>query len=85
MRIQEHGLQQRENLRFFPTKPKCVGGGSNFVSASLIDTGPAILIFLWGMLVTVVVLGCEFIFSRCSCIGQKISAFELWRTEPNKF
>lgn len=73
MRIQEHGLKQKENLRYLPTKPKCLGGGGNFVSASLIDTGPTILLLLWGMAITLVVFICELIVAHFSSLQRMIS------------
>lgn len=75
MRIHEHGLQRKEHLRLFMTKPKCLGGGGNFESASLIDTGPAILILLWGMVITLVVFVCELILAHSNFIRNKISIF----------
>lgn len=64
MRIHEHGLKQRENLRHYFRKPKCSGGGSSFRSASLIDTGPALLILLYGFCVTLIVFMFELIVVR---------------------
>ncbi|CAH1645570.1 unnamed protein product [Spodoptera littoralis] len=37
-RIQEHGLQYRENRLMYEKRPKCSGGGSNFVSVSMVDS-----------------------------------------------
>lgn len=48
MRIHEHGLQDRENSRLYTKEPKCTGAGGHFVTASLVDTWPAMLILMWG-------------------------------------
>lgn len=74
MRINEHGIQQRENLRYYTTKPKCLGGGGNFVSASLIDTYPAIMLLMWGTVIALVVFICEQIFARFKFVRKKIFA-----------
>lgn len=47
-RINEHGIQHRENSNLYTKKPKCTGGGGKFVPVSLVDTEPAILIIVWG-------------------------------------
>lgn len=73
MRVNEHGLQRRENLRLIMTKPKCLGSGGNFESANLLDTGPAILILLWGMVITMMVFICELIWAHSNFIQNKIS------------
>lgn len=49
LRLQEGGLQARENARFYTKKPKCHSGNSNFVSVGMIDTRPAFLIFVYGL------------------------------------
>lgn len=48
MRMHEHGLQDRENSRLYTKEPKCAGAGGHFVTASLVDTAPAMLVLLWG-------------------------------------
>ena len=62
MRINEHGLQERENAKLYTKKPKCVGGGGKFITASLVDTRPAIYVLLWGFLASVVLLLIELVF-----------------------
>ncbi|XP_065089202.1 ionotropic receptor 75a-like [Ochlerotatus camptorhynchus] len=47
-RINEHGIQHRENSNLYTKKPKCTGGGGKFVPVSLVDTEPAILVIIWG-------------------------------------
>lgn len=48
MRMREHGLEGRENSRMYSKKPQCVGHTGNFITASLVDTKPALLILIWG-------------------------------------
>lgn len=64
MRMHEHGLSERENTRMYTRKPRCVGTAGNFITASLIDTKPAILVLLWGYLTAFSVLMVEFIILR---------------------
>ncbi|XP_001651553.2 glutamate receptor 2 [Aedes aegypti] len=47
-RLNEHGIQHRENSNLYTKKPKCTGGGGKFVPVSLVDTEPAILVIVWG-------------------------------------
>jgi hypothetical protein len=54
--IHERGLQTRENLRYYQKKPKCAGVGSSFVSVGIVDCYPALLLLLYGLLISVVVL-----------------------------
>lgn len=64
MRINEHGLQDRENSRLYTSKPKCSGGGGHFVTASLVDTGPAMLVLVYGYAVAVFLLILEVLVKR---------------------
>lgn len=59
IRMHEHGLQDRENSRLYTKKPKCTGGGGNFITASLVDTRPAMLVLLWGIAFAIKILLCE--------------------------
>lgn len=63
-RMHEHGLQERENSRMYTKKPKCIGGAGNFITASLIDTKPAILVLIWGFLIAPFVLTAEMAYHR---------------------
>ncbi len=66
MRINEHGLQERENSRLYTRKPKCSGGGGHFVTASLVDTGPAMLVLVYGYVIAIILLICEVLVKRFS-------------------
>lgn len=68
MRINEHGLQDRENSRLYTRKPKCSGSGGHFVTASLVDTGPAMLILVYGFAIATVVFVSEVLTNRFSMI-----------------
>lgn len=65
MRINEHGLQERENARLYTRKPKCSGGG-HFVTASLVDTGPAMLVLVYGYGIALILLFSEIFVKRFS-------------------
>lgn len=77
MRIHEHGLKQRENLRYYLTKPKCLGGGASFVSATLTDTGPVMLILVWGYVITLIIFIGELIAGNSSYLREKLLAFKI--------
>ncbi|XP_049542811.1 ionotropic receptor 75a-like [Anopheles darlingi] len=47
-RLNEHGIQYRENAKLYTKKPKCSGGGGKFVPVSMVDVEPAVWIILWG-------------------------------------
>ncbi|XP_052859873.1 ionotropic receptor 75a-like [Anopheles cruzii] len=47
-RLNEHGIQYRENAKLYTKKPRCSGGGGKFVPVSLVDVEPAVWIILWG-------------------------------------
>lgn len=64
LRMDEHGLQDRENSRMYTKKPKCIGGAGNFVTASIVDTKPTIIILFSGTLAASFVLFIEISFYR---------------------
>lgn len=80
MRMNEHGLQERENSRLYTRKPKCSGGGGHFVTASLVDTGPAMLVLVYGYAIAAILLISELLVKRVTtslkskrkCLSQKI-------------
>lgn len=65
MRMREHGLEGRENTRMYSKKPKCIGHTGNFITASLVDTKPALLILLWGFIIAGGIFFFEWIFHNC--------------------
>lgn len=64
MRMHEHGLTERENTRMYTRKPRCIGGAGNFITASLIDTKPALLVLLWGYLAAFLAFAIELVIKR---------------------
>nr|QEI46874.1 ionotropic receptor 75q.2 [Galleria mellonella] len=52
-RIQEHGLQSRENRLLYEKRPKCSGSESSFVSVSMVDCYPALLILSYGTIISI--------------------------------
>lgn len=65
MKIREHGIQSREHLRMETEKPKCQAVGKSFGSVRLIDCFSAVLIFVYGLIASILVLGMEtFVKSR---------------------
>lgn len=72
LRIHEHGLKHRENLRYYLTKPKCLGGGASFVSATLVDTAPVIFKLLWGFGLSLTILVFEIIAEHSVALRNKL-------------
>lgn len=64
MRMHEHGLSERENTKMYTRKPRCVGTAGNFITASLIDTKPALLVLFWGYLLAITALVIELIMKK---------------------
>lgn len=63
-RMHEHGLQDRQNSRMYTKKPRCTGSGGNFITASLVDTKPAILVLLCGVFFAICLLAIELLVHR---------------------
>lgn len=64
MRLNEFGIQDRENSRLYTKKPKCAGHGAKFISVGLFDVEPALLIFLYGVGVSGIVFALEKLHQR---------------------
>lgn len=62
--MDEHGIQDRENSRMYTKKPKCISGNGNFVTASIVDTRPTIIVLVSGSVAAIVVLLVEIGFKR---------------------
>ncbi|XP_077290282.1 ionotropic receptor 75a-like [Arctopsyche grandis] len=60
-RIQEYGLQARENWLLYTKKPKCSGTGSNFISVGIVDCRPAMMVLAYGGLVSILILILEYL------------------------
>nr|AOE47995.1 putative ionotropic receptor IR75q.2 [Athetis lepigone] len=75
-RIQEHGLQYRENRLMYEKRPKCSGGGSNFVSVSMVDCYPALLILSYGAIVALFLLALEILNDKRDKILYKLSCLK---------
>uniref|UniRef100_A0A182J1B5 Ionotropic glutamate receptor C-terminal domain-containing protein n=1 Tax=Anopheles atroparvus TaxID=41427 RepID=A0A182J1B5_ANOAO len=63
-RLNEHGIQYRENAKLYTKKPTCSGGGGKFVPVSLVDVEPAVWIILWGGGLAAGFFTAEFIYFR---------------------
>ncbi|XP_061713322.1 ionotropic receptor 75a-like isoform X2 [Cydia pomonella] len=72
-RIQEHGLQSRENRLLYEKRPKCSGQGGSFVSVSMVDCYPALLVLFYGAVFSVGLLFIEILTKRRNDILRKIS------------
>lgn len=82
MRIHEHGLQDRENSRLYTKEPKCTGAGGHFVTASLVDTGPAMLVLLWGFGFALVLLVAEIGYQRFYVAKKRRTQLEMEKRMP---
>ncbi|KAI8435463.1 hypothetical protein MSG28_003766 [Choristoneura fumiferana] len=56
LRIQEHGLATRVNHLIYVKKPVCAVRGGRFVSVSIVDFYPSLLVLLYGLVLAVVLL-----------------------------
>ncbi|CAH2260940.1 jg17716 [Pararge aegeria aegeria] len=71
-RLQEHGLQNRENHLLYEKRPKCSGRQANFVSVSMVDCYPALLVLSYGALIALVVALLEILYHRRYQIKDKV-------------
>lgn len=66
-RLYEHGIQNRENIRYYTAKPQCTGTGGKFISVSIIDVQPAIFLLCWGFGIAGAVFLFEVAVKRVKC------------------
>lgn len=59
MKIREHGIQDRERLRFFKMRTKCDSDGKNFGSVRFNDCYAAVLILVYGNVAALLLFGIE--------------------------
>ncbi|KAH9633443.1 hypothetical protein HF086_004157 [Spodoptera exigua] len=64
IRIQEHGLSDRENRLIYAKKPACTVMGGSFDSVNMVDFYPVCLILLYGMILAFLLLGIEIFVHR---------------------
>ncbi|XP_072932062.1 uncharacterized protein [Epargyreus clarus] len=64
VRSQEHGLNDRENRIVYAKKPICSVHGGGFASVSMIDFYPALLMLLYGIVLSWVLLLAEILYHR---------------------
>nr|AXY83447.1 putative ionotropic receptor 25 [Conopomorpha sinensis] len=72
-RLTEHGLQDRENLMFYSKRPRCTNQGANFISVSMVDCYPALLVLTYGVIVSLFLLIIEIIVHKRNQIIMKMS------------
>nr|AST36236.1 putative ionotropic receptor IR75q.2 [Hedya nubiferana] len=72
-RIQEHGLQTRENHLLYEKRPRCSGREGSFVSVSMVDCYPALLVLFYGTLCAISLLFIEIIVARRNEILRKMN------------
>ncbi|KPJ08135.1 Glutamate receptor 3 [Papilio machaon] len=75
-RIIEHGLQYRENRRLYERRPTCSGSDGNFVSVSMVDCYPAILVLSYGILIATLILIVEILYR------YKLSILKAYKIGP---
>ncbi|XP_045448923.1 ionotropic receptor 75a-like [Melitaea cinxia] len=73
-RLQEHGLQQRENHLLYEKRPKCIGRQANFVSVSMVDCYPALLLLTYGGLIAILLTLLEILHHKRIQIIATISS-----------
>jgi hypothetical protein len=62
--VHERGLKQRENMRIYYAKPECTNRGTGFVSVGLQECYFAMLVVLYGMLLSFGILTAEIFVHR---------------------
>lgn len=62
---------KRDELRWTPSKPVCEGGLSGFVSVSLDEIKPAVILVLFGYGLSILILGFEVLSRNMRCKYQK--------------
>jgi hypothetical protein len=72
-KVNERGLQHRENVRFYQKKPECVSRGSIFVSVGLVDCYPALIVLVGGILSSGIVLLLELLHNHFSVSRLRFS------------
>lgn len=73
MRMHEHGLPDRENSKMYIKKPRCVGHTGNFITASLVDTKPALMILIWGTFIATIIFCIELLIHSKYLFGNRIA------------
>uniref|UniRef100_A0AAU6NDS6 IR75q.1 n=1 Tax=Mythimna loreyi TaxID=667449 RepID=A0AAU6NDS6_9NEOP len=73
LRIQEHGLSDRENRLIYAKKPVCSVMGGSFGSVNMVDFYPVCLLLLYGMILAFVLLGVEILVHRWQKRGSNQS------------
>ncbi|CAB3253487.1 unnamed protein product [Arctia plantaginis] len=64
LRIEEHGLNTRNNRMIFVKKPLCTVTSGNFESVKMVDFYPALLMLLYGVLLAFALLLAEILLHR---------------------
>nr|XP_021203484.2 ionotropic receptor 75a [Bombyx mori] len=82
-RIQEHGLQNRENRLLYEKRPKCSGRESNFVSVSMVDCYPALLVLSYGIIIAIALVIMENLWQYRHLIKGKLEFFSSVNTIEN--
>lgn len=63
-KIREHGLQMRETLKIYDSRPTCDSGGSTFGSVRLSECYAVLLVFFYGAVASVIIVLCEFLWKH---------------------
>ncbi|XP_011295612.3 uncharacterized protein LOC101892589 isoform X1 [Musca domestica] len=71
----EVGLMNREELKWFPQKPKCEGGVGGFVSIGLTECRYALAMFGYGVLLAIIIFCCEIILKIMHRMGKRMNAY----------
>lgn len=65
----------REELKWFPQKPKCEGGVGGFVSIGLTECRYALAMFGYGVLLAIIIFCCEIILKIMHRMGKRMNAY----------
>uniref|UniRef100_A0A0K8TUC6 Ionotropic Receptor n=1 Tax=Epiphyas postvittana TaxID=65032 RepID=A0A0K8TUC6_EPIPO len=74
IRIQEHGIANRINHLIFAKRPVCSVRGGRFVSVSIVDCYPSMLVLLYGLVLAVMILFVEILYDKRCSARKRVSA-----------
>lgn len=63
-KIREHGIQTRETLKIYDSRPKCDSNAGSFGSVRLSECYAVLLVLLYGMGTSVVLALCEILWKH---------------------
>ncbi|KAF2894260.1 hypothetical protein ILUMI_11909 [Ignelater luminosus] len=70
IKVEEHGIRRRNFNRVFK-KPKCYSQGANFDSVGIMDAYPAVLLWIYGIVLALIIFQAEKILQKITVRKRK--------------